>query len=386
MTYSSRFGNMQVTDKPWYKSEFNIRSNYVLVKSLSDLPTPVLGVITLADNCTYEFNGIINIGVNQLRLVVSNYLCGLDKSDDGILYTGTSDAITGINKSVSIQNMTLVTTGVGSCCFNLTGSGSNVEIAGCIFSCVCVGTITSFVNAVFRGNLITGSDNGITFAGNATNYIIVDNIYVNNNSPLVAIHFTTATIEDIIMARNMFDLGVGQTGIKVDVGVTVTATAQLQLNTFNLGTALDGINGNSTNWTIMYGDNTGIGGLQFVDVDLANTTDLSVGNPSGTYNEATSVRGYVLPIAQYDSYATVMEGRVIALMTNAVGTQVQIGLRNLSTGTNIVASLGVATEGTLVAVQSVYTAITPNQNYNAYYEKQAGSSTRYGIKIQLKIY
>ena len=73
-------------------------------------------------------------------------------------------------------------------------------------------------------------------------------------------------------------------------------------------------------------------------------------------------------------------------MTNAAGSAVQVGLRNLTTGTNIAASLGVATVGTLVAASSVYTAITPNNNYHAYYVKNNGTSIRFSLKIRVKIY
>src|SRR5689334_553418 len=43
----------------WNRVNTASRDNYVLVKSASDLPAPVAGVITLASNTLYEVNGTI---------------------------------------------------------------------------------------------------------------------------------------------------------------------------------------------------------------------------------------------------------------------------------------------------------------------------------------
>ena len=61
-------------------------TNLKLIKSLSDFPAPVLGVIDLVDNVDYEINGTVVIGTNQIRRGVSNKIFGLDKSSDKLVY------------------------------------------------------------------------------------------------------------------------------------------------------------------------------------------------------------------------------------------------------------------------------------------------------------
>jgi hypothetical protein len=371
-------------------------NNVVIVNNIAtDLPAPVAGVITLAADTTYWFNeGTHAFGTDRMVLQNGTNIFGFGKTRTILTYTGNANFISGSNINSVIRDIE----------FQGANNGTALSISNVSTQSVYVedvnyrnfGQAASIAGGGFfaRYNLIIFCVSaGFTFSGSLGSVILDVCSFRALTSGLAgayAIKVQNGTTGTSFRCYNgIFDGAANHYGIWIDGAYTLSAGGILRGNVFSgnaVANRLFGVNGNSTGWTVVYGENAGISGLQFVDVEVISTSDAALGNPAGTYIEGSTVRGYILPIAEYDPLATVMEARVTALMTNAAGSGVQVGLRNLTTASNVAGSLGAVTEGTLVAASSVFVAITPNNNYHAYYVKNNGASTRFALKIRVKIY
>lgn len=155
------------------QSSANTRSNYILVKSASDLPAPVGGVITLKAGTTYEVNGTINLN-NKINLN-GCYLVGMDATNDKLIYKqGSGELFTG-SKGGSVKMLTLTADQPGSKLFNLDlGVTETFLMRDVIVSnCKEVGVIKGGYNCFFSVINFSGNSQGITFQDN--NYLLLDN-------------------------------------------------------------------------------------------------------------------------------------------------------------------------------------------------------------------
>jgi len=82
---------------------------YTLIKTLSDLPTSVGGVITLdVDNTNYVFSGIVDLGANEISVTASNIkFLGLNPATDGLSSTTTGVLIT-VNNGFNTQDLQII--------------------------------------------------------------------------------------------------------------------------------------------------------------------------------------------------------------------------------------------------------------------------------------
>lgn len=256
-------------------------TNLVVVNSLSDLPAPVAGVITLVDNKTYLFQGVVNIGTNRIALGVSNTIIGIDKSSDGVLYTGTSSLFTGVDQDFSLRDCLVSAPVAGSTVFNLTGTIiKRLEIAGVIFGgCRDLGTITGYDLFVLRNSLISLSYLGLKL-GSINEVIIVDNVIEHDNlndpSCIWFDFLTGSTYDEIITSRNFFNLQSNEVAYRQGT-ITLNRLGKLFDNTFAAsGTSILGGIETDNRWELT--NNSGIidsapnGVIGFVD----NITTTSV--------------------------------------------------------------------------------------------------------------
>tara|TARA_R100000988_G_C3994098_1_gene164623 strand:- start:725 stop:1399 length:675 start_codon:yes stop_codon:yes gene_type:complete len=106
----------------------NTRNNYVLVKSVTDLPAPVGGKITLDENTLYEINGLITL-TSPIELNNAQLL-GRDAGED-ILFKASGAVFTGTTGG-NIKNLTISSSGGGTV-FAITG-GTSLLFQNCIVS------------------------------------------------------------------------------------------------------------------------------------------------------------------------------------------------------------------------------------------------------------
>lgn len=88
-------------------SKISDTNNRVVVRSLSDLPTPISNEIQLSDNVVYSFIGDVNIGINTLLVGSNTVLTGDNHVSDKISYTGTGTAIKAVDNSSRINGLSL---------------------------------------------------------------------------------------------------------------------------------------------------------------------------------------------------------------------------------------------------------------------------------------
>lgn len=149
------------------------RTNYVLVKSVSDLPTPSGGVITLDASTLYEINGTIVI---TDRIDLNNaYLYGGDSFEDKIVKTNAGEIFTGA-KGGTIKQLTLVNGDVLGKIFDLddTVGDQQLVVRDCIVAnSTEVGDIEGYFTTFFDVINFSGNSDGIQF-------IDIEHCFVNN--------------------------------------------------------------------------------------------------------------------------------------------------------------------------------------------------------------
>ncbi|MGB3345247.1 MAG: hypothetical protein WBA61_15165 [Aequorivita sp.] len=157
----------------WVKinASANQRDNYVLVKSLADLPAPSGGEITLVANTFYEINGTITLTA-PINLNTAT-IAGLDAFEDVLSFPG--GAVFKGNTGGNIKNVTLK----GGKAFEITGPGISSS-SSLIVQNVIVDGMTSSVGSIsglglYFGNIIQymNNTNGITYSN-------IGNLLLNN--------------------------------------------------------------------------------------------------------------------------------------------------------------------------------------------------------------
>ncbi len=217
------------------------RVNHVLVKSQSDFPTPVGGVITLASGITYEINGTITL-TNKINLNGSSII-GNDYNLDKLVYTLTSgEMITGANGG-DLYSVTLTAASSGAKLFNIDGGGADqdLDMKNCaIDSCYNVGTIKGLTgNIEFFMNEFKDNTNGLTFQNDDFVFLYNQLWESNNHNTFLTFTGTFNTIQ--IIGGFMTPL-TANSGVGVDVsGITAITIGEMKTVIFSgTGTYVNG--------------------------------------------------------------------------------------------------------------------------------------------------
>lgn len=227
------------------------------VLSLADLPAPVGGVITLEDNVTYRFQGLVDIGTNTIRAGVSNTLFGFDKSNDGITYSGTGNAVEVVDQTLSIVNMILIGSGgLTSQLVSVTNSTAySFQVRECILAgntqagTVNGGNIIAINNNIHSATLAYGWDTKGTI-----NKCGIDSNYFENPDTTEHIHLELGSFNTIKISNNDFSINSPNPAILVDNGdVTINnnGAGTITGNTFTgTGSFISGISAETLDWIL----------------------------------------------------------------------------------------------------------------------------------------
>lgn len=188
-----------------------VSTKTVTVSSEADFPTPVSGVITLADDTDYL---IINDITTSNRFVANGTttIRGATSLNVTLAYSGTGTMFTGTNCNLKFQNINIAATGTGSTLLNVTGGGTGqCQFVECrISECDTLGTITSMFLVRFDkvgfGNIKT---DGLTCAG-ANNILFMDGCYVVLNGGTY-IDLDAATFNTVILNKQILLSSAGGT-------------------------------------------------------------------------------------------------------------------------------------------------------------------------------
>lgn len=134
-------------------------TNLIFVEVLTDLPTPVAGVINLADNLTYFFTTEIDLLGSRIVAGVNTTILGASSENCRIKSTGlVGTALITSNYSLPMRGITIE----ADVALNLNGDGVTTAIDwfGVNFTnCANVGTIANYTNFIMTDSALLSSAN-----------------------------------------------------------------------------------------------------------------------------------------------------------------------------------------------------------------------------------
>ena len=297
-------------------------TNYVPVESVSDLPTPAAGVITLAGNTVYRINGTIALGTDRLSIPnAGTYLLGAFGDRDIITYTGILAMVT-IAPGIDFHsdNVSFVASGAGATMFERTGAGGfsmlfatlTMDGGGVqVFDITGAGVITIFRSGIIGtdataigklgGDIVSLSGvqsvnfgDGITLVGAGTSFGLTRcelsmSAGGSGGGTLVNLAVSTWDLITItatqLITANALDTAIGG---QVDNGNLPGAGASGEISNsriFGPGKALVGIDADDTKWLI-----TAVSGVRdsviLGSLSMEDNTDATVIATPGTFVKA----------------------------------------------------------------------------------------------------
>lgn len=140
-------------------------SSRVEVYAVTDLPTAVSGVITLADDTVYEILAPIDISSDRLQMGANSFVYGSSAKVMSITYTGSGSMLTGVDKSFGFKGVALNCTNGTLISASDTTSLASIWFRECQINCDTVGSIASVLGVLLDSNRITCTTDGLTFSG-----------------------------------------------------------------------------------------------------------------------------------------------------------------------------------------------------------------------------
>lgn len=261
----------------------NAPSSRVVVNAITDFPTAVSGVITLAADTEYLVATNLSTS-NRLILSDGTFLHGIDSSISGITYTGSGIMITSTDSSNKVSGLSV---GCASgTLFNIsaTGPGAVFQFVDCtVTSCNSIGTIdtitaTQFTDVAF--NSITTS--GISFVGSLALFVTTRCLFTIQAGTLFGLgsatfsegfvqttSFVTLNGSSIMLSGLASSGNIGSDGLGSVSNTRISGT----------GTTLSTISVDDARWQFYLNDN-----IQDSRVDGL----LSLPNSGGTYTTTIS--------------------------------------------------------------------------------------------------
>ncbi len=201
-------------------------NNIVNIYSLSDLPTPVSGVITLDATKMYIFSGIVNISPNYLSLNGAS-LRGIDPAKDGVMSSVSGGILRSTGVSVFIQDLAVIplsgttkaydfTDATGTKFCNIFSGSSVVEIG---VPSLGVGQISGFKAVTLKQNYWNCTD-GLKVTGTLGKFC-ASLCFFTGITAGSGIEFLAASVIDDVDLSNNYFIYTGQTGIKVNSSATI---------------------------------------------------------------------------------------------------------------------------------------------------------------------
>jgi hypothetical protein len=323
-------------------------NEFVFVFSKLDLPTPVSGVITLANNYTYFITKTIDLTGDRIVAGVNSVIIGGSSENCILKSTGLSSSTALITSvySLPIRNIT-ITHGTA---LNLDGDGTTTALDwfGVNFTdCATVGTIKDYTNFVMSDSAFLNSGN-LTFDGTIGTIGMSNCLFDCATTSTALILPSTLTVSRRFrIIYSSFVVLSGETGINVNASATISSERYI-LDTVNFsggGTYTSGVTytDNKALFVNCVGlTNTSTKGFMYM---LNNGTDTAIGTP----NVNTWVKASGTTTSGTNSKFTHTTNRLTynGAFTNSFLVTLNATVR--SAGTNQSISIGVAKNGTIIS-------------------------------------
>ena len=118
-------GNLTLT------GTLNVFSQTVFVKTKSDFPAPVGGVITLLAGYVYKIYGTINLGTDVIVCAASNTISG-ESASNAVLFTSNANPLLTTTWGVTLANITLVNLAGPAFDLSITSGGLGSKITSIV--------------------------------------------------------------------------------------------------------------------------------------------------------------------------------------------------------------------------------------------------------------
>jgi len=206
-------------------------ANEKVINSLTDLPTPIAGTITLEDNLVYVFGKPITTP-DRFILGTNNTITSSNPQFPTLTYSGTGSMFTGVDVNLTVNNMRVICSTAQFLDLTSTLAGNTVVVDTVIVtSCEKFGTFDNLTAVDIINSASGDADDGMTFLGN-TNWRIlnVSPFFFATTSPtFIGLDLTTSLQTTININAFIVDGVPGAIGIKGEAN-----SANLKPNT--LGT------------------------------------------------------------------------------------------------------------------------------------------------------
>ena len=323
-------------------------NEFVFVFSKLDLPTPVSGVITLANNYTYFITKTIDLTGDRIVAGVNSVIIGGSSENCILKSTGLSASTALITSvySLPIRNIT-ITHGTA---LNLDGDGTSTALDwfGVNFTdCAIVGTIKDYTNFVMSDSAFLNSGN-LTFDGTIGTIGMSNCLFdCATTSTALILPSTLVVSRRFRIIYSSFVVLSGETGISVDASATISSERYI-LDTVNFsggGTYTSGVTytDNKALFVNCVGiTNTSTKGFMYM---LNNGTDTTI----GVSNVNVWVKATGTTTSGTNSKFTHTTNRLTynGAFTNSFLVTLNATAR--SGGTNQTISIGVAKNGTIIS-------------------------------------
>lgn len=324
-----------------------LNQSFIFVNSKLDFPTPVSGVITLADNVTYFITTTVDLLGDRLVCGVNTVIIGGSSENCILKSTGLSSSTALITSvySLPIRNIT-ITHGTA---LNLDGDGTTTALDwfGVNFKdCATVGTIKDYSNFVMSDGAFLNSGN-LTFDGTIGTIGMSNCLFDCYTGTTALILPSTLTVSRRFrVIYSSFVVLSGEIGISVDASTTISSERYI-LDTVNFsggGTYTSGVayTDNKALFVNCVGiSNTSTKGFMYM---LNNTTDTAIGVP----NTNVFIKATGTTTSGTNSKFTHTTNRLTynGAFTNSFLVTVNATVR--SGGTNQSISIGVAKNGVII--------------------------------------
>jgi hypothetical protein len=336
-------------------SNENLRSNYVVVNELSDFPSPVSGVITLADYTTYELNGNVNVGTNTIAIGSASAILGKNKFVDAITYTGTASLFNISNKSAVFRSFSVYSTTAGSKVFSASGTSNLVQVFDIMFTnCKSIGEFDGGFGVNINNCAVQGCADGFTFKGTLAHLFYNNNKHCSNTGKIVQI--PSGTFASVQIQNNYFEIDENDTGLYMQASSATVSDAKIVNNFFHGdGDYIAGVTTEYNEW-FFYG-NTELEDSDPYGLIIFDSNTVTTSIPSKNTYYKVSGTNYTSSFVQFD--------------TNSVNNRLRYkGTKSISADITV--------NGSLLANMTnkhIYVAVRKNGSSIVAYTKLKASST-----------
>lgn len=238
----------------------SLRSGEVIVKSLSDFPTPSAGVITLdVPNTVYIINGNVDIGTNRIVIAaIAVEIMGIFGSKDFLTSSTTGVMFSATNFNVFINEIRMTALSASKL-FEFVGSGlENCQIKMCAGIAANLGTIDDYKTFGVRDCFFTGFSTGFVLNGVFDAMLFKINLAEGFTGVLLDLNGCTS--DSIDVSENAVTLQTGGTFMEIapnGANIILGGEGSIfgnKVNTIAGGTPIVGYTSFETEWGVILND------------------------------------------------------------------------------------------------------------------------------------